>query len=70
LSIALDRYSGGAPAGGSYAVDNKVVGKPTQVASLPLHAIDFAEIDAERVGADREESARRCRSRCGNPFPQ
>jgi hypothetical protein len=50
LPFAFDRNAGGVLAGGSGALDHKIVRKPAQVASLPLHAVDFAEIRAECVG--------------------
>lgn len=54
LPIAFDRNAGGALACRSRALNDKIVCKPAQVASLPLQAIDFAEIHAERVGPRQE----------------
>ncbi|WP_334390662.1 hypothetical protein [Bradyrhizobium sp. AZCC 2262] len=54
LPIAFDRNAGGALAGGSRALDHKIVCKPAQVASLPLHAVDFTEIRTEPVGPGQE----------------
>ena len=54
LPVAFDRNAGGALACGSCALNDKIVCKPAQVASLPLQAIDFAEIHAERVGPRQE----------------
>lgn len=50
LPVAFDRNSGGALGYRSRAFDDKIVCKPVQVSSLPLQAIDLAEIGAERVG--------------------
>jgi hypothetical protein len=58
LPIAFDRNAGGALAYRSCALNDKIVCKPAQVASLPLQAIDFAEIHAERVGAKRSRRKR------------
>ena len=54
LPVAFDRNAGGALACRSCALNDKIVCKPAQVASLPLQAIDFAEIHAERVGSRQE----------------
>src|SRR6266481_4863019 len=54
LPVAFYRNAGGALACGSCALNDKIVCKPAPVASLPLQAIDFAEIHAERVGPRQE----------------
>jgi YD repeat-containing protein len=54
LPVAFDRNAGGALARGSRALNDKIVSKPAQVASLPLQAVDLAEVHAERVGPRQE----------------